>query len=134
MSVDRHIKGGFQPPTEEEIFRPERLKSEIELGMLQMQILWILNRKPRHGYEIMKELSVLKGTKITQGTLYPTLQKLEGSGLVERDEEARRIVYHTTEKGKKVMNQTCSEFTRTFFGIFHDFVCNKCVSRDIAKR
>ncbi len=125
MSVDKHIR----PPTQDEIFVKLRTASEIELGMLQMQILWILNRSATHGYDIMRQMKTLKSTKVAQGTLYPTLQRLVDLGLIEKKESKRKIVYHITRKGKKIMNDACTDFTRTFFGIFHDFVCEKCVSR-----
>jgi DNA-binding MarR family transcriptional regulator len=138
MSEDKHTvhihsKLDFAPPTEEEIFGKSRVISEIELGLLQMQVLWVLNRKPSHGYNIMKQMQSLKSTRVTQGTLYPTLQRLVDLGLIEKEEGARKIIYHITEKGKRVMNDACTDFTRTFFGIFHDFVCEKCVHRDFVK-
>jgi len=111
---------------EEYIKWPEHAKSEIELGILQMQILWLLSRHPTHGYELMKTLTVLKGTNITQGTLYPTLKRLEELDLIKGIEKDRRIVYNITSKGKKVMNDTCLEFVKTFYGIFHDFACESC--------
>ena len=55
----------------------------IDLGILQMQILWLLNRKDTHGYELMKNLNEIKNTKITQGTLYPALQRLEELNLIK---------------------------------------------------
>ena len=121
----------FKPPKQEEIFDAERRPIEIEMGLLQMQILWILSRKPCHGYEMMKDLNVIKSTKITQGTLYPTLKRLVELKMIEIDEDGTRKVYHITERGKKTMDQSCTDFTRTFFGIFHDYVCGKCVERDV---
>ena len=136
MSVNRHTINqhnmkSFRPPKQEEIFDAERKPTEIEVGLLQMQVLWILSRKPCHGYELMKDLNVIKSTKITQGTLYPTLKRLVELRLIEVTEADNRKVYHTTDKGKKIMDQSCTDFTRTFFGIFHDYVCNKCVERDV---
>jgi len=133
MSDDRHskMKNAFLPPKQEDIFDAERRPIEIEMGLLQMQILWILSRKPCHGYEMMKDLNVIKSTKITQGTLYPTLKRLVELKMIEIDEDGTRKVYHITERGKKTMDQSCTDFTRTFFGIFHDYVCGKCVERDV---
>jgi DNA-binding PadR family transcriptional regulator len=91
-----------------------------------MQILWILGKKPAHGYMLMKKLSELKRTKITQGTLYPTMQRLQELGLVEAAEESRKRVYSLTAKGKRVMKSSCGDFCATFQGIFHDFVCHTC--------
>jgi DNA-binding PadR family transcriptional regulator len=116
-------------PTQEEIFGEYKAESDIDLGLLQMQILWILSRKNSHGYELMKDLSMIKRSKITQGTLYPTMQKLEELKLIKGEEKDNRIVYSLTAKGRKVMNDSCVEFTRTFFGVFQDFVCEKCVSK-----
>jgi DNA-binding PadR family transcriptional regulator len=109
MSVNKHIK-----------------PSTIDLGLLQMQILWLLSKKPMHGYILMKELDELKRTKITQGTLYPTLQKLERLKLIKSQKKDRTIVYHVTKNGKQAMRENCHDFCRTFSGIIHDFVCGKC--------
>ena len=114
------------PPTAEEIFEGREF-SDVELGMLQMQVLWLIKNKPRHGYELMKDLNIIKKTKVGQGTLYPALQKMEKQKLIKGVEEETRIVYHITEKGKHVMGDACADFSKTFFGIFQDFVCNKCV-------
>ena len=141
MSVERHItKDGLKnqrfvgqplphrenPPSPEEIFG-ERKFSEIELGILQMQVLWILSRKSTHGYDLMKILNDIKKTKVAQGTLYPTLQALEERELIKKHEEDRKSVYNITAKGRKVMNESCLDFSRTFFGIFQNYVCEKCV-------
>jgi PadR family transcriptional regulator PadR len=100
--------------------------SDIELGMLQMQILWLLSKRSDHGYELMKKLNELKKTKITAGTLYPTLSKLEKLGLIKSLEKKRIKVYTITAKGRGVMKNSCGEFCKTFAGIFHDFICGKC--------
>ena len=145
MSVERHIakdtlknqKFAGQllphrelPPSPEEIFG-ERKFSEIELGMLQMQVLWVLSKKSTHGYDLMKILNEIKKTKITQGTLYPTLQALEERELIKSHEDDRKIVYHITAKGRKTMNEACVDFSRTFFGIFQNYVCEKCVGHEV---
>ncbi len=124
MSVDRHITAEH----DDYIKWPSAVGtgSEIELGILQMQILWLLSRKSTHGYELMKLLSILKGTAITQGTLYPTLKRLEELEMIKRAEKDRRVIYHITAKGRKTMNDSCLEFVKTFYGIFHDFACESC--------
>lgn len=106
MSVERHI-------------------NDIELGLLQMQVLWLL-KKPSHGYELMKSLNAIKRTKITQGTLYPTLQRLEELKLIKSETKGRKRVYHLTNDGKATMKNNCQEFCKTFQGIFEDFICGKC--------
>lgn len=115
------------PPSHEEIFGAQKKLSEIEIGLLQMQILWLLNRKSTYGYEIMDVLNKIKSTKVMQGTLYPTLKNLKKYGYIKGERVEDRIVYHITPEGKRVLDETCLDFTRTFFGIFQDFVCHKCV-------
>lgn len=136
MSVDRHDKISLKvlphrtlPPTAEEIFGRKE-KSAIEVGMLQMQILWLLDRKPTHGYEIMDILNRIKSTKVTQGTLYPALKNLRKHGYIKGQKDGDKIIYQTTAEGKKTLNNACLDFTRTFFGIFQDFVCHKCVGHN----
>lgn len=120
MSVDIHMSG--------EIHKMKGIheKPEIDVGLLQMQILWVLGKGPSHGYLLMKRLSELKGTKVTQGTLYPTMQRLQELGLVESRYEKRKRIYSLTAKGKRTMKEACKDFCVTFQGIFSDFVCGRC--------
>ena len=137
MSVDRHIEKEYKERAKEEYIKwpaSSEKQSDIELGVLQMQILWLLSRKSTHGYELMKALTILKGTPITQGTLYPTLKRLEEHGLIKRFADDRKIIYDITAKGKKIMNDSCLEFVKTFYGIFHDFACESCTFYEHKKK
>lgn len=100
----------------------------VDLGDLQMQILWFLGKKPAHGYELMKRLSEIKKTRITQGTLYPTVAKLEEMDLIRARKRGARgkKVFSLTPKGKRVMERNCAEFCKIFGGIFVDFYCCGC--------
>lgn len=77
--------------------------------MVRSLILYYLNVKPTHGYEIQKFLQVAgidNWTKIQSGSIYYALTKLEKDGYVEvlREEKngARiRKIYAITEKGKQ---------------------------------
>jgi len=126
MSVNIHVAEN----TDHVSFDPAEERSEIEIGTLQMQILWALSRKSMHGYELMKALSAIKGTPVTQGTLYPTVKRLVNLKLAERHAEntgdRKKYIYNLTPKGFTTMNNACLEFVKTFYGIFHDFACEKC--------
>lgn len=54
------------------------------LLMLALSILGLLMSGPQHGYEIRKQLGELLGKSgaISYGSLYPTLAKLQGQGLI----------------------------------------------------
>lgn len=63
-------------------------------------------REEAHGYGIVKKTEQLTGgeIKISPGTLYGSLSKMENDGLIRfvREEEKRKI-YCTTELGKQVL-------------------------------
>jgi len=70
-------------------------------------ILKLLKDKPRHGYEVMKELEEqLHGCySPSPGTVYPTLQWLEDEGLVvARDVEGKKV-YEITDAGRKFLEE-----------------------------
>src|SRR5207244_11219506 len=70
-------------------------------------ILKLLKDKPRHGYEVMKELEEqLHGCySPSPGTVYPTLQWLEDEGLVVgRDVEGKKV-YEITDTGRTFLDE-----------------------------
>jgi DNA-binding PadR family transcriptional regulator len=68
-------------------------------------ILKLLQDKPRHGYEVMKELEErMHGCySPSPGTVYPTLQWLEDEGLVASREIEGKKVYEITDTGRKFL-------------------------------
>ena len=56
-------------------------------SLVKFYTLLLLSEKPKHGYELMKSLDAIKSTKITQGTLYPALQRLEELNLIKSRNE-----------------------------------------------
>ncbi len=83
-------------------------KSGKQRGILSAYILHTLHKKPKSGYDILKEI-----TKKTQGawtpskgTIYPLLTKLEYEGLIEitKVEQRSKTVYETTENGIEQLN------------------------------
>ena len=64
--------------------RGPRRRQWFEAGDMKYVILKLLKDKPRHGYEVMKELEErMHGCySPSPGTVYPTLQWLEDEGLV----------------------------------------------------
>jgi DNA-binding PadR family transcriptional regulator len=70
-------------------------------------ILRLLADKPRHGYEVMKELEEqLRGCYTpSPGAVYPTLQWLEDEGLVVSREVDGKKVYEITDAGRQFLDQ-----------------------------
>jgi DNA-binding PadR family transcriptional regulator len=79
----------------------------FDSGDMKYVILKLVREKPRHGYEVMKELEQrLHGCySPSPGTVYPTLQWLEDEGLVvSKDVEAKKV-YEITEAGIRFLDE-----------------------------
>src|ERR1700755_1782071 len=76
----------------------------FEQGDLKYVILRLLEEKPRHGYDIIKELEGRFGGSYapSPGTVYPTLTMLEDLGYARVvPEEGGKKIYEITDQGKK---------------------------------
>jgi DNA-binding PadR family transcriptional regulator len=67
----------------------------------------LLRDKPRHGYEVMKDLEErMHGCySPSPGTVYPTLQWLEDEGLVVAREVDGKKVYEITDTGRAFLEE-----------------------------
>ena len=103
---------------------------EAQKGYIRMGVLILLNKKPSHGYEIMKEInSRTKGFwQPTAGGVYPILSDLEKSGYIKgqwQTQKNRRLkVYKITESGgiilrKAILKQT--EISNNIGNLFREF-------------
>jgi DNA-binding PadR family transcriptional regulator len=74
-------------------------------GDFKYLILDLLKDKPRHGYEIIRELEGQSHGSYSPspGTVYPTLQYLEDMGHVTAKEQDGKRVYTITEAGLKFL-------------------------------
>ena len=93
----------------------------FEQGDLKLVILRLLEEKPRHGYEIIKELESRSGGAYSPspGTVYPTLTMLEDMGYARAvPEEGGKKIYEITDEGKKHL----AEHSTTVNDVFDKFV------------
>ncbi len=75
----------------------------FDQGHLKFVILRLLDEKPRHGYEIIKEIEDRFGGAYSPspGTVYPTLTLLEDLGYARaRPEESGKKIYEITDEGR----------------------------------
>src|SRR5918999_3039037 len=89
----------------------------FEQGDLKYVILQLLEEKPRHGYEIIKELEdrFSGAYSPSPGTVYPTLTMLEDLGYaVATVEEGGKKIYAITDAGRAYL----AEHSQTVDGIF----------------
>lgn len=74
----------------------------FEKGDLKYVILDLLAEKPRHGYEVIRDLEERLGGfySPSPGAVYPTLQMLEDMGYVTSNQQDGKRVYKITDEGR----------------------------------
>jgi DNA-binding PadR family transcriptional regulator len=99
-------------------------------GCIRIGILILLNKKPAHGYEIMKEINNrTKGFwKPTAGGVYPILRDLEKLGYIKGEwqtQKNRRLkVYKITESGELILRRAIvkqAEISDNIGNLFREF-------------
>lgn len=77
----------------------------FEKGYLKFVILDLLKDKPRHGYEIIREIeeSFHGFYSPSAGSVYPNLQLLEDMGYVKSNEQDGKRIYTITDDGKRYL-------------------------------
>jgi DNA-binding PadR family transcriptional regulator len=103
---------------------------EAQKGIIRMGVLILLNKKPSHGYEIMKEINNrTKGFwKPTAGGVYPILRDLEKSGYIKGEwqtQKNRRLkVYKITHSGELILRRAIvkqAEISNNIGNLFREF-------------
>jgi len=79
-------------------------------------ILWLLSRKPRHGYELIVEFKRLTGRKLKPSIVYPFLHRLEMEGFAQSQllvKGKRKIRHYTlTKNGEELLRKVRETFTK----------------------
>src|SRR5215510_5231977 len=83
---------------------------ELKKGSAELLILSLLEARPRHGYEISKQIESRSegAVKFNVASLYPLLYRLEKRGWiqgrwVDKAGQRRRRYYQLTAEGRKVL-------------------------------
>src|ERR687889_266882 len=71
-------------------------------GDVRAAVLALLDERPMHGYEMIKEIEERTGGiwKPSAGSIYPTLALLEDEGLVRGEESDGKRRFTLTDEGK----------------------------------
>jgi DNA-binding PadR family transcriptional regulator len=99
QEIRRQIMGpGYGP---EKFIRHMHGARFFERGGIKFAILELLKDKPRHGYEIIREIEERSGGfySPSPGAVYPTLQALEDQDFVSSATDEGKRVYSITEAG-----------------------------------
>jgi PadR family transcriptional regulator, regulatory protein PadR len=85
---------------------------ELKKGSAELLILSILETRPRHGYEISKQIEERSDgvLRFHVATFYPLLYRMEKRGLVkgqwvEKANQRRRRYYRLTHAGRRLLKQ-----------------------------
>ena len=74
-------------------------------------------KSPNHGYGIIQKVDKLTegAIRLTPGTMYGSLSKMEKDGLIRflREEEKRRI-YEITQLGQEILQMECRRIQRLY--------------------
>lgn len=104
------------------------IRDNFKKGYVEMLLLKLLSERDLYGYE-MTQLIVDRGggyIKIPEGSLYPTLYKIEDKGYISSYQKQigkrlKRIYYHLEESGRQYLAQLIKEY----------YSVNECVTKII---
>jgi DNA-binding PadR family transcriptional regulator len=84
--------------------------------MLELAVLGLLKERPMHGYQLSRELGDSLGGlwRVSYGSLYPTLRRLENDAAIESEAgdvrgARRKKVYRITPKGEQIFLELLQE-------------------------
>src|SRR5215831_9555628 len=83
---------------------------EWKKGSAELLVLSLLEKQPRHGYDISKLIQIRSGgaLRFHVTSLYPLLHRLEEEGAIqgrwlEKPQQRRRRYYSLTPRGRKLL-------------------------------
>ena len=85
-------------------------ESQVRKGTLDYIILLCLKKREQYGYEMIKTIKSVAGMDISEGTIYPLLNRLKKNDLissrwVEMETGIPRKYYQITEKGLQTLKE-----------------------------
>jgi PadR family transcriptional regulator, regulatory protein PadR len=93
-------------------------------GALEIMILQSLQRKPMHGYALVKHIKQVSDNllQVEEGSIYPALQRLLREELLESEEGVSAKgrptrIYRVTDAGVRHLEKEIQSFEKMFAGI-----------------
>ena len=105
--------------SKEEIISSNWMK-EAQKGYIRVAALILINKRPAHGYEFMKEIKEKTGGfwTPTAGGVYPILRDLENSNYIvgewETQNNRKLKTYRITDSGRQILEARHSEAKRDY--------------------
>ena len=92
----------------------DKAKRELFRGSLDVLVLSVLADGRQYGYGIERRIGEASGQSVKAGTLYPLLQRFEGAGWVESEQESDtgrpRKWYRLTPAGRAHFRAAAAEW------------------------
>ena len=100
----------------------ENWTTQLRKGILELCILNALSGSRRYGYEIVRKLSEIESLVVSEGTIYPILNRFKREALVrttieESSDGPPRKYYELTEKGRTQLSWMNDRWQRLLHGI-----------------
>jgi len=86
-------------------------ESQVRKGMLDFVILLCLRKREYYGYELIKAIKAATELEISEGTIYPLLNRLKKEGLIssrweEKESGIPRKYYLLADKGRAALAES----------------------------
>ncbi len=86
-----------------------QLLAQLRRGVIEHCVLALLERGPRYGFDLVRELAAVEGLGTSEGTIYPLLSRLRKDGLLETswqpsDQGPPRRYYELTAQGRTALD------------------------------
>ena len=106
------IKGGYLDDLD------HKWDVQFRKGTLEMAILALLSRAPQYGLQLLQELHEFETMRITEGTLYPLLDRLKREGLidsywVQEGDTRPRKYYRLSDPGTRKLDSLSARWWRS---------------------
>ena len=100
----------------------ENWTTQLRKGILELCILNALSQSRRYGYEIVRALSEIESLVVSEGTIYPILNRFKREALVrttieESPDGPPRKYYELTDKGRTQLSWMNDRWQRLLHGI-----------------
>lgn len=88
----------------------EKWEPQLRKGVLEFIVLLCLRNREYYGYELIRSVRELTNLDISEGTIYPLLNRLDDEELiapkwVEQDSGMPRKYYRITDYGEAVLSE-----------------------------
>ena len=95
----------------------DKLLVQMRRGAIEYCVLALLREKDRYGFDLVRSLAEVDGLVTSEGTVYPLLNRLRTSGLVETywaesDQGPPRRYYRLSAEGKEALGRFQEQWTR----------------------